>query len=78
VADLFASLRKLLKGSAAASPSPRVSDLIDGWCQARIADGNQDRGVERYRQQLVALVKWAGDDLRVRRFFRALMLYFWF
>jgi integrase/recombinase XerD len=73
MANLFVSLRKLFKGSTAASPSPRVSDLIDGWCQARIADGNQDRGVERYRQQLVALVKWAGDDLRVDAFTRRLI-----
>jgi site-specific recombinase XerD len=53
--------------------TPRITDLLDDWCNARLADGWQPRGVKRYRQQLEALLVWAGEDLRVGQLSRQLI-----
>lgn len=65
MAVLSTLLRWLRRWPLLATPSPRITDLLDDWCNARLADGMQSRGVARYRQHMEAFLAWAGDDLRV-------------
>lgn len=67
-------LRRLLGWRPAATPSPRIADLLDPWCASRLADGMQPRGVARYRQHLAAFLAWAGPDLRVAQLTRRRIL----
>lgn len=65
MAVLFALIRLILGLPLEASPSPRVADLLDDWCAARIADGMQPRGVARYRLQIDLFLAWAGEGVTV-------------
>jgi integrase len=68
----FRQAARTRRATSSHQAEPCVLDLLTPWCAARHADGFEDSGVARYRDQIVAFVRWAGMAIRVKDLTEAL------